>query len=234
MKYRWQLSPPQPQLASELAGKIGISPLMAQCLLNRGLSAAGAIGSFLEPRLKHLRDPFLLPDMEIAVTRLLRARERQEPMVVFGDYDVDGVTSTALISEVLRALGCVVSCYLPHRVDEGYGLSREGIENCLKKYPVTLLLALDCGLTAVNSIAGLRERGVDVIVLDHHQTSSPLPPATALVNPRARPAADAPTFQGDSGGPCRTDAEAPGSDSTELCTGRSRLQAGSCARQTRA
>jgi single-stranded-DNA-specific exonuclease len=210
MKYRWQLSRAQSQRAAALAGELKISALMAQCLLNRGLTDAAAIGLFLEPRLKQLRDPFLLPDMEPAVARLLRARERRESMVIFGDYDVDGVTSTALMSEVLRTLGCAVSCYLPHRVDEGYGLSREGVENCLKKNPVKLLLALDCGSTAVESITLLRDRGVDVIVLDHHQTSSPLPPATALVNPRARARAVA--------APPGADGEAPDSDSTELCS----------------
>ena len=103
--------------------------------------------------------------------------------MIFGDYDVDGVTSTALLLEVLRALGWKADYYLPNRMDEGYGLSRDGVENCLKKFPATLLLAVDCGSTAVETIAWLRERGVDVIVLDHHQVSSPAPEAVALVNP---------------------------------------------------
>lgn len=213
MKYRWQVHLAQPRLAADLAGALKISPLLAQCLLNRGLGDTESIGLFLQPRLKHLRDPFLLPDMEIAVARLLRARERREPMVIFGDYDVDGVTSTALLFEVLRALGCVVSYYLPHRIEEGYGLSREGVENCLKKTPVALLLAVDCGSTAVDSIALLQQRGVDVIVLDHHQTSSPLPPAIAMVNPHARlPAAIRAPGQ-------RVPAsESPGLDFAELCS----------------
>src|SRR5581483_8090233 len=118
------------------------------------------------------------------VERLFQARDRGEPLVIFGDYDVDGVTSTALLSEVLGRLGWTVHCYLPHRLDEGYGLSRDGVENCLKKFPATLLLAVDCGSTAVESIAWLRERGVDVIVLDHHQISNPPPAAVALVNPQ--------------------------------------------------
>src|SRR5581483_4408243 len=117
------------------------------------------------------------------VERLFQARDRGEPLVIFGDYDVDGVTSTALLSEVLGRLGWTVHCYLPHRMDEGYGLSRDGVENCLKKFPVTLLLAVDCGSTAVETIDWLRERGVDTIVLDHHQLSSPPPAAAALVNP---------------------------------------------------
>ena len=184
MKFRWSLAPPQPGLAAQLAASLNIPPLLAQCLLNRGLSEPDAIAGFLQPRLKQLADPFLLPNMGAAVERLLQARERNEPLVIFGDYDVDGVTSTALLLDVLRPLGWNVQYYLPHRMDEGYGLSQDGVENCLAKFPVTLLLAVDCGSTAVASIASLRQRGVDVIVLDHHQVCSPAPAATALVNPQ--------------------------------------------------
>lgn len=184
MKYRWSVAPPQPLLATQLARKLEISPLLAQCLVNRGFSEPEALRAFLEPRLKNLSDPFLLPNMAAAVDRLFLARERGEPLVIFGDYDVDGVTSTALLLEVLGKLGWSVNFYLPHRLDEGYGLSQDGVENCLKKFPTTLLLAVDCGSTAVASIAWLRQRGVDVIVLDHHQVSAPAPAAVALVNPQ--------------------------------------------------
>jgi single-stranded-DNA-specific exonuclease len=184
MKYRWSFVPAQPMLAAKLAAAHQIRPLLAQCLLNRGISDGDEVDKFLTPRLKQLADPFLLPNMVVAVDRLLAARERAERLVIFGDYDVDGVTSTALLVEVLRALDWQVDFYLPHRMEEGYGLSKDGVENCLKKFPVTLLLAVDCGSTAVESIAWLRARGVDVIVLDHHQVSSPAPAAVALVNPQ--------------------------------------------------
>jgi single-stranded-DNA-specific exonuclease len=184
MKFRWSPAPPQPLLAGQLAFQCRISPLLAQCLINRGFSEPSAIQRFLQPRLKNLADPFLLPNMNAAVGRLLRAREQNEPLVIFGDYDVDGVTSTALLLEVLRPLGWRADFYLPNRLDEGYGLSADGVENCLKKYPTTLLLAVDCGSTAVETIALLRKRGVDTIVLDHHQVSSPAPDAAALVNPQ--------------------------------------------------
>ncbi|HVM49698.1 MAG TPA: single-stranded-DNA-specific exonuclease RecJ [Candidatus Acidoferrum sp.] len=184
MKYRWLLPLPQETAAQSLAARLGLPALLAQCLLNRGLTEPAAIGSFLQPRLRELADPFLLPNMAAAVDRLFQARERKEALVIFGDYDVDGVTSTALLLEVLSALGWRVHHYLPHRMDEGYGLSQEAVETCLKKFPVPLLLAVDCGSTTVASIAWLREHGVDVIVLDHHQVSSPAPAATALVNPQ--------------------------------------------------
>jgi single-stranded-DNA-specific exonuclease len=122
--------------------------------------------------------------MAAAVGRLLRAREQNESLIIFGDYDVDGVTSTALLVEVLRPLGWKVDFYLPNRMDEGYGLSADGVENCLKKYPAKLLLAVDCGSTAVATVQKLRDNGVEVIVLDHHQVSNPAPDAVALVNPQ--------------------------------------------------
>src|SRR4051812_18896260 len=153
MKYRWSLAPSQPLLAGRLAAARHVTPLLAQCLINRGFSDATLIELFLEPRLKNLADPFLLPDMGKAVDRLFRAREQNEPLVIFGDYDVDGVTSTALLIEVLRSLGWRVDFYLPNRRDEGYGLSADGVENCLNKFPVKLLLAVDCGSNSVETIA---------------------------------------------------------------------------------
>jgi len=227
MKFRWSLAPPQPLLAGQLAAQFKIPPLLAQCLLNRGFSEPSAIENFLSPRLKNLADPFLLPNMAAAVGRLLRAREQNESLIIFGDYDVDGVTSTALLVEVLRPLGWKVDFYLPNRMDEGYGLSADGVKNCLKKFsaaessgatrPVKLLLAVDCGSTAVETISLLRSRGVEVIVLDHHQVSSPAPEAVALVNPQLQRAAGVPPAGPApmTGQDCRQDA---GSTFTELCS----------------
>ncbi|MBI3881515.1 MAG: single-stranded-DNA-specific exonuclease RecJ [Verrucomicrobia bacterium] len=184
MKFRWSLAAPQPLLVNQLATPLALPPLLAQCLVNRGHTSVESAAAFLAPRLKNLADPFLLPNMRAAVERLFGARASDEPLVIFGDYDVDGVCSTALLTEVLGALGWKVHQYLPHRMAEGYGLTRDGVEKCLQKFPVKLLLAVDCGSTAVETIAWLRERGVDVIVLDHHQVSSPAPAAVALVNPQ--------------------------------------------------
>ena len=167
MKYRWSPAPPQPALADFLAKEMKISPLLAQCLLNRGFSEPAVIENFLAPRLKNLADPFLLPNMDAAIARLLLAHEREEPLVIFGDYDVDGVTSTTILLEVLRQLGWSADAYLPNRMDEGYGLSRDGVENCLKKFPVKLLLAVDCGSTAVETIAWLKQEGVEEIGRAH-------------------------------------------------------------------
>jgi single-stranded-DNA-specific exonuclease len=187
MKCRWSVAPPQPLLARQLATELKMSPLLMQCLLNRGPSEPSAIKNFLQPRLKQLADPFLLPNMDAAVERLFQAGGRGEGLVIFGDYDVDGVASTALLVETLNRFGLAPDFYLPHRMDEGYGLSQDAVENCLSRtcrIPAKLLLAVDCGSTAVETVAWLHRRGVDVIVLDHHQISSPAPDAVALVNPQ--------------------------------------------------
>lgn len=183
-KFRWTLAPPQPVLAEHLARELRISKLLAQCVLNRGLSEPDAVARFLEPRLKHLADPFLLPNMCAAVERLFAARANSECVLIFGDYDVDGVSATALLTEGLGRLGWRVQHYLPHRMDEGYGLTAGAVENCLRQFPTTLLLAVDCGSTAVETIAALRAQNIDVVVLDHHQVCDPPPQTVALVNPQ--------------------------------------------------
>jgi single-stranded-DNA-specific exonuclease len=183
MRSRWVFATPKPLATEALRRELGLSELVATCLANRGIVTPGEASTFLEPRLKSLSDPFLLPDMELAVTRLFRARERGEPLVIFGDYDVDGVTSAALLSEVFGALGWKCFQYLPHRRDEGYGLTQVAVENCLAKHRVPLLLAVDCGSTAAAQVDWLNGRGVDVLILDHHQMSDPVPAACALVNP---------------------------------------------------
>ena len=213
-KFRWTVAPPQPLLVDVLVRELRVSPLLAQCLLNRGLSTPADGDRFLEPRLRQLADPFLLPNMARAIDRLFQARERGERLVIFGDYDVDGVTSTALLTEVLRHFGWQVEHYLPHRMEEGYGLSREAAGNCLEKFPVTLLLAVDCGSTAVASIAWLRGRGVEVIVLDHHQVSDPLPDAVAVVNPQLE--FGVPPLGGSAPGPQPSEGGTP--NFRELCS----------------
>jgi single-stranded-DNA-specific exonuclease len=194
MKHRWLVAEFQPLLARPLSEQLKVSPLLAQCLVNRGHTDPARAGTFLEPRLKALADPFLLPDMAVAVDRLFAARAAREPLVIFGDYDVDGVTATTILETGLTALGWAVHHYLPHRMDEGYGLSQAGVENCLGRFQVNLMLAVDCGSTAVSQIAWLRDRGVDVLVLDHHQVSGLAPLPVALVNPQ-RAAPGAPNFR---------------------------------------
>ena len=122
--------------------------------------------------------------MGAAVSRVLSALDQHERIVLFGDYDVDGVTSLALLNEMLRAYGGAPELFLPLRIEEGYGLSRESVERCLEQHQPQLLIAIDCGTSSVNEVAILNERGVDVIVLDHHEPKAQLPGCVAVVNPK--------------------------------------------------
>ncbi len=161
-----------------------IAPWVAECLVRSGLAEAEVATRFLQPRLRTLSDPFLLPGMDAAVRRVLAAVEKRERIVLYGDYDVDGVTSLTLLTRVLRAYGAEVATFLPHRVDEGYGLSADGVARCVEEHRPQLLIAVDCGTTSVAEITHLREAGVDVVVLDHHEPKDELPPAVAIVNPK--------------------------------------------------
>src|SRR5947208_4956573 len=120
--------------------------------------------------------------MQAAVSRILVAIDRQERIVLFGDYDVDGVTSLALLAELLRSYGASPELFLPLRMEEGYGLSPESVERCCEQHRPELLIAVDCGTSSLAEIASLKERGTDVIVLDHHEPKSALPDCVAIVN----------------------------------------------------
>ena len=155
--------------------------------MRKGFASAKEVETFLRPRLSSLSDPFLLPNMQAAVDRILDAVDRHEHVVLFGDYDVDGVTSLALLAEILRAYGAAPDLFLPLRMEEGYGLSRESMERCLKQHRPQLLITIDCGTSSVTEIAEVSQRGVDVIVLDHHEPKSVLPDCVAVVNPKIDP-----------------------------------------------
>lgn len=186
---RWIILPPEqlnggPISWSEICG----CECIARLLLRKGFNTAADVQAFLSPRLKTLTDPFLLPNMETAVSRILNAIDRDERIVLFGDYDVDGVTSLALLAETLRAYGVAPDLFLPLRMEEGYGLSRESIERCVEQFHPQLLIALDCGTSSAAEIVDLRHRGVEVMVLDHHEPKSALPECVAIVNPKIDPA----------------------------------------------
>ncbi|MDC0312388.1 single-stranded-DNA-specific exonuclease RecJ [Verrucomicrobiales bacterium] len=162
-----------------------LSPLVRRLLAQRGLSEPEAIDRFLSPRLSDLSDPFLMPDMQPAVDRLLKAIDENERVVLYGDYDVDGVTSVALIQEVLGKYGLECQGFLPHRMDEGYGVSKSGVERCLKDHDPQLIIAVDCGTTSIEEVAYLKEHAVDVVICDHHECSQDgRPDCVALVNPK--------------------------------------------------
>jgi single-stranded-DNA-specific exonuclease len=163
-----------------------ICSILERLVRQRGLPAGMDLEGFLNPRLRDLADPFLIPDMRPAVERLLLAADRGEAVCIFGDYDVDGVTSIALMRRILRAYGLEPRHFIPRRSSEGYGLSEAAIARCLAEGPKPdLLVTVDCGTVSVAEIASLRERGIDVVVVDHHEPNpAGKPDCAAVVNPK--------------------------------------------------
>jgi len=184
---RWCLRPTDESRVQELAAKVGLLRPIARALALRGPEVAEDVDAFLAPRLADLSDPFRLPGMERVTERIWRAIAEEETIVVFGDYDVDGVTATALLTRVLAVLGARVKPFIPDRLDEGYGLSRDALERCLAEHPATLLVTVDCGVNSGASVAFAQARGVDVIVTDHHEPETPAGQAYALVHPKLGP-----------------------------------------------
>lgn len=171
--------------AVRLAADTGLHPLAAAILIARGHDTGTAARRFVgPPDLDHFHNPMMLHGMDSAVDRILRAREQGERVLVHGDYDVDGVTSAVLVTRTLQLNGIVhVQCFVPHRIDDGYGLGRSAAERAVSD-GCTLLVAVDCGTSDLEAVQHLRDSGVDVVILDHHLPGSQLPQATALVNPK--------------------------------------------------
>ena len=187
-KTRWILRKPDADQLLAVMEQAPELPLLLQRLLAlRGIADEG-VDLFLNPRLSALSDPFELPNMMAAAQRILQAVERKEHVILYGDYDVDGVTSMAQIALALRAYGLQPGLFLPHRMDEGYGLTMDGLARCMEQLGVPhLLIALDCGTNSVAEVAWLREQGTDTVIVDHHEPDGELPLSVALVNPKLRP-----------------------------------------------
>jgi single-stranded-DNA-specific exonuclease len=170
-----------------LAAELDLPISIVQLLSRRGFQDAASIRSFLWPRLRELADPFLLSGMRTAVERIFQAVDRQERIVLYGDYDVDGITSLTLLARVLQAYGTAPALFLPMRVEEGYGLTVEGVSRCLQTHRPQLLIALDCGTSSADRIAEIEAAGVDVVVIDHHEIQHAPPKCRAFINPKTGP-----------------------------------------------
>jgi single-stranded-DNA-specific exonuclease len=182
-RYRWRVRATDEAKATQLASELNISPVLARVLVARGYTDPEAAYRFLNPALHDLSDPKRLPDIEPAVRRLARAVERKEPVLVYGDYDVDGVTATALWVTTLRKLGVPAEPYIPHREQEGYDLHPNAIA-AAQRIGAQLVLTCDCGIRAHHAVDALNAAGLEVVITDHHEPSDRLPNALAVVNPK--------------------------------------------------
>ncbi len=174
---RWSIAPPHPGCA-DLAARLKVSPLIAQMLLNRGIFVPDDCHAFLRPSLGLLHAPETIPGLTRAADRIARAVRDREKIVIYGDYDVDGITATAILWHAVRTLGGVVDYYIPHRIDEGYGLNAEAVGQICDE-GARVIVTVDCGVTAIEPAKIARERGVDLIITDHHEWREAEAPAAA-------------------------------------------------------
>jgi single-stranded-DNA-specific exonuclease len=183
MQKNWNVKKPDIGLQKEISRQLDIHPLLAQLLINRGILTAQAAARFLACDTNGLYDPFLLKDMPEAVSRIRKAIKKNQRITVWGDYDVDGLTAVALLKSVLMSMGGRVEHYIPHRIDEGYGLNLDGVRK-ISKDKAGLLITVDCGINSNREIEFLNKQGIDAIITDHHQPiNDNLPPAFCIINP---------------------------------------------------
>ena len=196
MRYRWRLPAnglalepsdreKDTEAVRELCRSINVPESIAAILVARGVRTFEEARDFFRPGLEHLHDPFLMDDMARAVARIKRAIDNNERITIYGDYDVDGTTSTAMLTLFFESMGVRVAYHIPDRFTEGYGLSTAGLNRCFlsEDGPPTLILTIDCGITAIDAVAYAQSRGADVIICDHHEPADRLPDAYAILNP---------------------------------------------------
>ncbi len=184
MNKRWLIKTPNPQLQVTLSNALHIHPILAQLLINRGIKDVAQADDFLNADISRLHDPHLLKDMTRAVQRIQKARAHHENVLIFGDYDVDGITSSALLKGLLKDIGIEATNYIPHRMQEGYGLN-PSMGEYAKGKDVSLLISVDCGINAFEAVEALNKNGIDTIIVDHHEpTKGKLPEAWAIINPK--------------------------------------------------
>ncbi len=185
MKKKWEYIAPNKELTAQIASKYGLSMLVAGILVNRGITQEEQIKIFLNPTRKDFYDPYLLQDMEIAVNKIIEIIESKGRILIYGDYDVDGITSIAVLKKFLDERGLNVDYHIPNRLNEGYGLKKETLEEIAKKN-YNLMITVDCGISAIEEVDFANELGIKTIITDHHETLDEIPKAIAVVNPKRR------------------------------------------------
>ncbi len=184
MKKEWQILQPDVHLVEKLCGILSCHPVVASILINRNIFSAEDVSHFFNTSLNRLSPPFSIKDMDVAVDRILEAIERKEKILIFGDYDVDGITATSILLEFFRSVGADASYYIPHRIAEGFGLKTDHISDYALPNRINLIISVDCGSDSHDAVKAASDAGIDVIITDHHMISDTIPPAVAVVNPK--------------------------------------------------
>lgn len=185
MNKKWEINRPDEQKVKEIENKYKINNLLAKILVNRGITTEEEIQQFLNPTRKDFYNPYLMPDMEKAVKRIVKAIDNNEKVLIYGDYDVDGITSVTVLKSFLEERGLKVDEYIPNRLHEGYGLNKPAVEKIAKeKY--TLMITVDCGISAVEEVNYANSLGLEVIITDHHEPGEKLPDAIAVVDSKRK------------------------------------------------
>ncbi|MBO9660096.1 MAG: single-stranded-DNA-specific exonuclease RecJ, partial [Chitinophagaceae bacterium] len=185
MQKRWTIKKVDPVAEEELRQVLKIHPVLCRLLIQRGITTFDAAREFFRPDINHLHDPWLMKDMDKAVDRIIQAISREEKILVFGDYDVDGTTAVATTYSFLKKIHSALDFYIPHRYREGYGVSKAGIDFA-KENGFSLIISLDCGIKSVDLIRYAAELSIDFVVCDHHLPDDELPPAVAILNPKQK------------------------------------------------
>ena len=186
MDHRWIIRErPDTEKVDKLSKEININPVLSSILIQRGISNYKAAKAYFRPSLNDLHDPFLMEDMDLAVERLNRAIHNGENILIYGDYDVDGTTSVALVYSYLKKIYSNIFYYIPDRYLEGYGISKKGIE-WAEKNNIDLIISLDCGIKAVEMTKLANKKGIDLIICDHHLPGPNLPEAYAILDPKRK------------------------------------------------
>ena len=185
MNKKWEFYGVDEETIKDISSKNNISELLATVLANRGITESKEIEKFLNPTRNDFYDPYMMPDMEIAVNRIIKAVENKEKVIIYGDYDVDGITSITVLKKFLSEIGLEVGYYIPNRLDEGYGLNLEAVKKIAEeKY--TLIITVDCGISGIDEIDYANSLGIETIVTDHHEPLDVLPKALAVVDAKRK------------------------------------------------
>jgi len=184
---QWIEQRAEQDLIARLQKDIGISALLARLLVQKGFTDPQKALSFLQPKLRDLNDPFAIQNMDLAISKILHVQDSQQSVLLLGDYDVDGISSTVMTKQALEAIGLVVETIIPKRLSEGYGLTQEALERGLSKGKFGLVIALDCGTNSLEEADYLHNQGIDLIVVDHHQQKGDSLPNAILINPHLSP-----------------------------------------------